>query len=501
MSRSMASPLSWLASSPRAERSRPRAAPGRLARSSGPGGGGTMRRPAISPHDPRLVVEGCDMTGAYITRDAGESWRMFHLGRVVEAFAFDPERRARALRGQRRVLWRSEDAGPHVAHGVPRPGAATRSSTAGAITRTSCSRATTRSTRAARTRTSRPWSSIPPTRATSCSRLSATRRGRRAAIPRAAPTVLASDGPRAHVGARRASSASSACSRSARRPGSCAPSARRARTKAAAGELAALRSARRTEDHVRQLRARREGEAHARLRHHGGGHRGDRGRRAHLARGERLPGRDEAGDRRRGVGPGRRARSRASGPIAASAEPRARGLRRPARPARARRATRRSTASPGRRTAAARGRSCNAEAGSARRPTLDGSWIEERALEDGHSVWFDAPYDLAVAPGDPDVCYATDLFRTYRTHGRRAHLGPGQLRAPRPRPVGEPRPRRHQRLRRALGPVRREARVHHLHRHRPLPQRGRRARAGSAPRAACPRAGATRPTGSPSIPR
>jgi photosystem II stability/assembly factor-like uncharacterized protein len=46
---------------------------------------------------------------------------------------------------------------------------------------------------------------------------------------------------------------------------------------------------------------------------------------------------------------------------------------------------------------------------------LEGSWIEERALEDGHSVWFDAPYDLAVAPGDPDVCFVTDLFRTYRT--------------------------------------------------------------------------------------
>jgi photosystem II stability/assembly factor-like uncharacterized protein len=48
-------------------------------------------------------------------------------------------------------------------------------------------------------------------------------------------------------------------------------------------------------------------------------------------------------------------------------------------------------------------------------PDLEGSWIEERALEDGHSVWFDAPYDLAVAPSDPDVCFATDLFRTYRT--------------------------------------------------------------------------------------
>ena len=43
------------------------------------------------------------------------------------------------------------------------------------------------------------------------------------------------------------------------------------------------------------------------------------------------------------------------------------------------------------------------------------SWIETRGVEDGHSVWLDAPYDIAAAPGDPLVCYVTDLFRTYRT--------------------------------------------------------------------------------------
>jgi photosystem II stability/assembly factor-like uncharacterized protein len=48
-------------------------------------------------------------------------------------------------------------------------------------------------------------------------------------------------------------------------------------------------------------------------------------------------------------------------------------------------------------------------------PNLDPSWIEARAAEDGHSVWFDAPYDIAAAPNDPDVAFATDLFRTYRT--------------------------------------------------------------------------------------
>jgi photosystem II stability/assembly factor-like uncharacterized protein len=48
-------------------------------------------------------------------------------------------------------------------------------------------------------------------------------------------------------------------------------------------------------------------------------------------------------------------------------------------------------------------------------PNLRGSWVEERALEDGHSVWFDAPTDLAASPTDSEVCFATDLFRTYRT--------------------------------------------------------------------------------------
>ena len=55
----------------------------------GPGGGGTTRRPAVSPHDPKVVVLGCDMTGGYITTDGGVSWRMFNLGVVPNAFAFD----------------------------------------------------------------------------------------------------------------------------------------------------------------------------------------------------------------------------------------------------------------------------------------------------------------------------------------------------------------------------------------------------------------------------
>ncbi len=46
---------------------------------------------------------------------------------------------------------------------------------------------------------------------------------------------------------------------------------------------------------------------------------------------------------------------------------------------------------------------------------LAASWIEPRAAEDAHSVWFDSPYDLAVGPNAPGVAFATDLFRAYRT--------------------------------------------------------------------------------------
>ncbi len=46
---------------------------------------------------------------------------------------------------------------------------------------------------------------------------------------------------------------------------------------------------------------------------------------------------------------------------------------------------------------------------------LSGTWIEQRARQDNGDIWFDAPFSLGVAPTNPDVAYATDLFRTYRT--------------------------------------------------------------------------------------
>ena len=86
----------------------------------GPGGGGTMIAPTISPHDPRIVVEHCDMTGAYITLDGARSWRMFNLRSVVNVLAFDP-RNPKVIYAGNEALWRTEDTGTHLEHGFSRP--------------------------------------------------------------------------------------------------------------------------------------------------------------------------------------------------------------------------------------------------------------------------------------------------------------------------------------------------------------------------------------------
>ena len=56
----------------------------------GPGGGGAQFIPTVSPHDSARVLVRCDMTGSYISHDAGASWRMFNLRTVTNFFVFDP---------------------------------------------------------------------------------------------------------------------------------------------------------------------------------------------------------------------------------------------------------------------------------------------------------------------------------------------------------------------------------------------------------------------------
>ena len=69
-----------------------------------------MFLPTISPHDPNTVLELCDMTGAYISRDGGQSWRMFNLRSRASAFAFDPKD-PQVIYAGNIALWKSQDSG------------------------------------------------------------------------------------------------------------------------------------------------------------------------------------------------------------------------------------------------------------------------------------------------------------------------------------------------------------------------------------------------------
>jgi len=91
----------------------------------GPGGGGAQFHPTVSPHDPRTVLVNCDMTGAYISNDGGDSWRMFNLRGVVRFFVFDPSDR-NTIYAQTIGLWRSRDAGKTWALVYPAPATVTR---------------------------------------------------------------------------------------------------------------------------------------------------------------------------------------------------------------------------------------------------------------------------------------------------------------------------------------------------------------------------------------
>jgi len=76
----------------------------------GPGGGGAMFHPLISPHDTNTMLIACDMTGSYITHDGGQTWRMFSLRGVVDFFVFDPLD-PKTMYAHATALWRSTDGG------------------------------------------------------------------------------------------------------------------------------------------------------------------------------------------------------------------------------------------------------------------------------------------------------------------------------------------------------------------------------------------------------
>jgi hypothetical protein len=90
----------------------------------GPGGGGALFIPTVSPHNPRTLLVGCDMTGSYISYDAGNSWRMFNLRDRSRFFVFDPVD-PQTIYAATGGLWRSTDSGRTWALVFPSPASVT----------------------------------------------------------------------------------------------------------------------------------------------------------------------------------------------------------------------------------------------------------------------------------------------------------------------------------------------------------------------------------------
>lgn len=80
----------------------------------GPGGGGAMYVPTLSPLDPALGLVACDMGGTYLTRDRGRSWTMLpveQIGRYPQGLAFSPRNPKVIFVGTSTRLFRSADGG------------------------------------------------------------------------------------------------------------------------------------------------------------------------------------------------------------------------------------------------------------------------------------------------------------------------------------------------------------------------------------------------------
>lgn len=389
----------------------------------GPGGGGTTRRPVISPHDPRVVVEGCDMTGAYITKDSGESWRMFSLGAPPNAFAFDPKD-ASVIYAATAALWRSEDAGRTWTMVYPDPD---RNTVVHAWTDHADFVITT----------------DDPAYAGS---------GRDVDIH-----AIAVDPADSRFLAMALSSADSPRPGSPGSPTRLMTSDDRGRTWSKAGDLGTERAFALEISGLGAARVVRVvGESGVYESNVSGWKHLDAPAPGHLssasfgadpasgrtflyvttpiepATAGRVGGvfvSEDGGRTWRGAQGGLLASTPAFGkgeswggakgsrpslgPIATStahglvAYVGLRGLSRSSDGAKFNGIAKTTDA----------GRTWKVVLEEADRPAanLEGSWIEKRAPTDGYSIWFDSPYDLAVAPSNPDVCVATDLFRTYRT--------------------------------------------------------------------------------------
>ena len=69
-----------------------------------------MYYPTVSPHDERVALVRCDMTGSYLTLDGGQSWRILNLRGSARFYEFDPSD-PKVIYAASIGLWRSADTG------------------------------------------------------------------------------------------------------------------------------------------------------------------------------------------------------------------------------------------------------------------------------------------------------------------------------------------------------------------------------------------------------
>jgi photosystem II stability/assembly factor-like uncharacterized protein len=375
----------------------------------GPGGGGTMLRPTISPHDPGVVALGCDMTGAYVTYDGGHSWRMFNLGDGVSAYAFDPKD-ANVIYAGTGALWRSEDEGQVWRMVWPDP-----------------ARNTVEHGRT--DHADQAFSSDDPTYPSN--------RG----VTIHAIAVDPADSSRLHI----AFALGSVGPPTALRDGSVVlRSSDRGRSWSRIGTLAPERVFALWVEGERVLALGETGawENTGTESTHLEGPAAGRFDSGSIARGPDGPilygttktawnGRALAGGIHVSTDGGRTWRTANAGLVENLAPP---GDGRPPELHAISASTRHgltayagfrhlrlgegpaglfngvAKTTDGGRTWRIVHRESNAPA-----ENMTGSWIEERARQMGRDIWYDAPYDIAAAPNDPDICYVTDLFRIYGT--------------------------------------------------------------------------------------
>jgi photosystem II stability/assembly factor-like uncharacterized protein len=360
----------------------------------GPGGGGTTIGPTISPFDPNLVVEHCDMTGNYLTSDAGISWRMFNLRGGNSIFAFDPDQPKTIYAGNA-ALWRSEDAGRSWSMIFPDPARHTVEHQIGdhaEFTLTTDDPVYPAGEISALAVVSAAVNPKGPKRIYLAFQL----RRSQAAKDGPLPAILVSSADGGSTWSHLADLPQRVLLLAPRPSGVVAISGSSAYEVTNEGHV--VESGRIATD-FRQASA-------AFLHDAAWIYATGRDGQVYLS--------EDFGVHWRPITPALGQSAGAFAAIATSAE----------HPQVAYAGFRGLQIGPGsknRFNGIARtndgGRSWKIvfKESDARAANLSGSWIEERAAQKGVSIWFDAPYSLGIAPGNPEIAYASDLFRTYRT--------------------------------------------------------------------------------------